>query len=215
MLPVDADYTKTEKDTICVGLKNLVASKRVTLRTVQAIQENPKYTRYTKALERYADKMNEEIYRDAQSIVDVLVSYAIERKGNSSDSEAYFLKLTADFLRYQCEVLKGNKLKEMKEQTSNYYKRAEKIADKLHYCSSTRMSIALNHGCFIYEVMMDTKRANQIVNIAMSKAQQTLGSCDEEVYVEAVHIMEMMRENQAIWKGDDPTKLPPMQQPAF
>ena len=50
---VEADFTRKEKNTIHVGLKHLVSQKRLVLRTVIQIQANPKYTRYSKALEKY------------------------------------------------------------------------------------------------------------------------------------------------------------------
>lgn len=38
---------------------------------------------------------------------------------------------------------------------------------------------------------------------------QVINIVKEEVYMEAVFIIDSIRENQAIWKGEDPSKIPP------
>ena len=47
--PEESDYTKKERDTLYVGLKNMISSKRSALRVLLQIKDNPKYTRYIKA----------------------------------------------------------------------------------------------------------------------------------------------------------------------
>ena len=34
-----------------------------------------------------------------------------------------------------------------------------------------------------------------------------MGECNEDEYVEAAHLMELIKENLAIWKGEDPKKV--------
>ncbi len=34
-----------------------------------------------------------------------------------------------------------------------------------------------------------------------------INQVDEDTYVEATHIMELLKENCAIWKGQDPSKV--------
>lgn len=61
-----ADYTKKERDVLAVGLRNMVARRRMVLRQLVSIKENPKYTRYTKAQEAFILKIKEEINRICQ-----------------------------------------------------------------------------------------------------------------------------------------------------
>ena len=56
-LPHPADYTKAERNTVCVGFKNFIAQKRATIRICEAIAENPKYTRYRLVLDAYQTKL--------------------------------------------------------------------------------------------------------------------------------------------------------------
>ena len=66
------------------------------------------------------------------------------------------------------------------------------------------MSRDLHHANFVNEFQNDTSLALKYCEISISKAQATLHTVDEDTYVEASHIMELLKENVAIWKGEDP-----------
>ena len=101
--PINADYTKAERNLIHVGFKNILAQKRVTIRTLHAIAENPKYTRYDRRIKQYMKKMQEELVLDCTHFLDMLHSYCIDRNGNGNESEVFFLTLAADLTRYMLE----------------------------------------------------------------------------------------------------------------
>ena len=96
-------------------------------------------------------------------------------------------------------------MKELKINATKLYERAERKCEKLHYCSAMRMSRDLHHANFSHDFLNDTSAALKIAEAAVLKAQATLHTCDEDTYVEANHIMELLKENCAIWKGQDPT----------
>jgi len=84
--PEECDFTKKERDTLYVGLKNMITAKRSALRVLLQIKENPKYTRYMKAQDLYIIKLREEISRVCQSIIDINSNYTLDRKGHSMES---------------------------------------------------------------------------------------------------------------------------------
>ena len=138
----------------------------------------------------------------------MLHSYCIDRNGNGLESETFFLMLGADLNRYICEVTPpGAKLKEIKDNAKNYYERAERKAERLHHCSPVKMSRDLHHANFIHEFLNDTSFALKVCEASVLKAQASLHTVDEDTYVEANHIMELLKENCAIWKGQDPTQI--------
>jgi len=55
--PMPADYTKAERNLVHVGFKNIISAKRVIVRTLDAISENPKYTRYERRVKEYRKKI--------------------------------------------------------------------------------------------------------------------------------------------------------------
>ena len=46
-----------------------------------------------------------------------------------------------------------------------------------------------------------------MAEMTLNKAQATLNSCEEDEFVEASFIIEMIKENIAGWKGEDPSKI--------
>ena len=46
-----------------------------------------------------------------------------------------------------------------------------------------------------------------MAELSLNKAQATINSCEEDEYVEASFIIEMLKENIAAWKGEDPSKI--------
>lgn len=45
-----ADVTSDERNLLSVAFKNLISSKRAACRTIAAIEQNPKYSKYASAL---------------------------------------------------------------------------------------------------------------------------------------------------------------------
>ena len=100
---VPADFLKAERNLIHVGFKGVLSQKRVTIRTLNAISENPKYTRYDRRVKLYRTKVQEEIIIDCTHFLDMLHSYCIDRDGNGAESEVFFLLLASDLTRYILE----------------------------------------------------------------------------------------------------------------
>ena len=47
----DSDFSTEERNLLSVGFKNLIGANRTAIRTIAAIEQNPKYTKYNSALE--------------------------------------------------------------------------------------------------------------------------------------------------------------------
>lgn len=56
-----ADFTKRERDTIYVCLKNSISPLRVNLRLVNALLDNPKYGKFTGALNKFKLQLYNEL----------------------------------------------------------------------------------------------------------------------------------------------------------
>ena len=95
----------------------------------------------------------------------------------------------------------------MKDESILYYERAGRKVENFHNCNATKLSLGLNFSVFTCEIMNDTGKAIKMAELTMTKAVAQINSCEEDEYVEAAHILEMIKENVAIWKGEDPTKV--------
>jgi 14-3-3 protein epsilon len=47
------DFTTEERNLLSVGFKNQIGSKRTAIRTISAIEQNPKYSKFNDALGTY------------------------------------------------------------------------------------------------------------------------------------------------------------------
>ena len=65
----DEDFTIDERNLLSVGFKNLIGSQRGAIRTIGAIEQNPKYQKFGDALGSYKKKIEGELYDKCMSIV--------------------------------------------------------------------------------------------------------------------------------------------------
>lgn len=152
------DFSVEERNLLSVGFKNLIGGKRTAIRTISAIEQNPKYSKFGQALADYKKKIEEELYRDCQNIINMIKNDAMK---SSSDAEgkAFFLKMIGDYYRYMAESAQGEKLAAAREGALEHYRQAEVIAKELPACNPIKLGLALNYSVFYYEVMQDNKKA--------------------------------------------------------
>ena len=56
------DFTTEERNLLSVGFKNQIGSKRTAIRTISAIEQNPKYAKFQEGLVSYKKKIEGELY---------------------------------------------------------------------------------------------------------------------------------------------------------
>lgn len=56
------DFTTEERNLLSVGFKNLIGGKRTAIRTISAIEQNPKYAKYSEALSSYKKRIEDELF---------------------------------------------------------------------------------------------------------------------------------------------------------
>ena len=56
------DFTTEERNLLSVGFKNQIGSKRTAIRTISAIEQNPKYAKFQDGLVAYKKKIEGELY---------------------------------------------------------------------------------------------------------------------------------------------------------
>jgi hypothetical protein len=77
----------------------------------------------------------------------------------------------------------------------------------LNACNSIRLGLALNFSVFHYEVMSDVKKACELGDKALQDALDKLDDCDEETFRDAQSIIELLRENLALWKDEGENEM--------
>lgn len=198
----DSDFTTEERNLLSVGFKNLIGANRTAIRTIAAIEQNPKYTKFNGALEAYKKKIEGELYDQCMSIVNLVKDKCLPKASNS-ESKAFFHKMAGDYYRYIAESAQGAKLEEVKVGAETQYAAAQKISDAdLGACNPIRLGLALNFSVFYYEVKNDHKKACELGEAALQHALDKIDECDEETFRDAKSIIELLKENLSLWKEE-------------
>merc|ERR1711912_64359 len=76
------EFNNEERNPFSVGFKNQIGTKRTAIRTINAIKENPKYTKHAEALDSYKGQIEKELHDNCMGIINVVKEYCI---GKPSD----------------------------------------------------------------------------------------------------------------------------------
>ena len=198
-----AGLSTDERNLLSVAFKNLVSQQRTAIRTISAIEQNQKYAKFAGGMGSYKKSIEEELYRNCDEIINIIKSDVLT-KSSDDEGRAFFLKMIGDYCRYIAESAKEERLAKTKNDALLAYQEASTLAEKsLNPCNSIRLGLALNFSVFHYEVMQDVKKACQLGDKALQDALDKLDDCDEETFRDAQSIIELLRENLALWKEEE------------
>merc|ERR1712151_1271021 len=195
-----ADVSSDERNLLSVAFKNLISSKRAACRTIAAIEQNPKYSKFSDALAQYKASIETKLQEDCQRIVDMINKHVL---GKPCDGEpkAFFVKMVGDYYRYIAENAKGANLEQVKQNALAAYNQANEIT--LPPCNPIKLGLALNFSVFHYEVMKNHKAACDLADKALQEALDKIDELEEDDFRDAKSIIELLKENLTLWKEED------------
>ena len=196
------DFTVDERNLLSVGFKNLIGSQRGAIRTIGAIEQNPKYTKFSDALQSYKKKIEGELYDKCIEIVEI-VKMRCMPLASDDESKAFFQKMIGDYYRYVAESAREDKLDTVKNGALEGYNQAKTLSESLNACNPIRLGLALNFSVFYYEVMNDHKHACELGEKALADALEKIDEVDEETFRDAKSIIELLKENLSLWKEEE------------
>jgi len=196
------DFTTEERNLLSVGFKNQIGSKRTAIRTISAIEQNPKYSKFNDALANYKKRIEQELYNQCVNIVETVKSSCMG-VASTDETKAFFYKMIGDYYRYVAECAQGGQLETVKQGALEYYQLAQKTSESLNACNPIRLGLALNFSVFHYEVMNNHKQACELGEQALSDALEKIDDVDEETFRDAKSIIELLKENLSLWKEEE------------
>lgn len=196
------DFSVEERNLLSVGFKNLIGGKRTAIRTISAIEQNPKYQKFGGALGDYKKKIEGELQNDCQNIINMIKNDAMKTQ-QEAEGRAFFLKMVGDYYRYMAESATGDKLAQARDGALQHYKEAEAAGKELQACNPIKLGLALNFSVFYYEVMQDNKQACTLAETALQEAMNKIDDVDEETFRDAKSIIELLKENLTLWKEEE------------
>jgi len=159
-----ADVTSDERNLLSVAFKNLISSKRAACRTIAAIEQNPKYSKYADALATYKASIEGKLNDDCKQVIDTIQKKVLA-KPCDGEAKAFFVKMVGDYYRYIAENAKGSLMEEVKQNALKAYNEANQIT--LPPCNPIKLGLALNFSVFHYEVMKNHKAACELADQAL------------------------------------------------
>ena len=196
------DFSVEERNLLSVGFKNLIGGKRTAIRTITAIEQNTKYSKYASALQHYKKKIEGELQKDCQNIINMIKNDAMKALADP-EGKAFFLKMVGDYYRYMAESAQADLLTQAREGALEHYKQADTAGKDLPACNPIKLGLALNFSVFYYEVMQDNKQACQLAETALQDAMNKIDDVDEETFRDAKSIIELLKENLTLWKEEE------------
>ena len=195
-----ADVSSDERNLLSVAFKNLISSKRAACRTIAAIEQNPKYAKFSDALASYKQEIETKLTADCQRVVD-MINEKVLAKDCSGESKAFFVKMVGDYYRYIAENAKGDQLEGVKQNALKAYNEANGI--ELPPCNPIKLGLALNFSVFHYEVMKNHKAACELADKALQEALDKIDELEEDDFRDAKSIIELLKENLTLWKEEE------------
>ena len=159
-----ADVTSDERNLLSVAFKNLISSKRAACRTIAAIEQNPKYSKFGGALTTYKSSIETQLQTDCQNVIDI-INTKVLGSPCEDEAKAFFVKMVGDYYRYIAESAKDAKLEEVKQKALEAYNQANEIS--LPACNPIKLGLALNFSVFHYEVMKNQASAISLADTAL------------------------------------------------
>jgi 14-3-3 protein epsilon len=196
------DFSVEERNLLSVGFKNLIGGKRTAIRTITAIEQNSKYQKFSTSLQQYKKKIEGELQKDCQNIINMIKNDAMKALADP-EGKTFFLKMVGDYYRYMAESAQADLLVQARDGALEHYKQADTAGKDLPACNPIKLGLALNFSVFYYEVMQDNKQACSLAETALSDAMNKIDDVDEETFRDAKSIIELLKENLTLWKEEE------------
>jgi len=193
-----------ERNLLSVAYKNVVGSRRASLRIISSIEQKEesrgKEDHLTKA-RAYKKKVEKELTDICNDILTVLDKHLIA-SSTSPEAKVFYYKMKGVYHRYLAESTSGDPRQEAAEKALEAYKAASEISQELSPTNPIRLGLALNFSVFYYEIMNSPDNAIQLAKQAFDNAIEQLESLTDESYKDSTLIMQLLRDNITLWTSN-------------
>jgi len=201
---LNEELTVEERNLLSVAYKNVVGSRRASLRIISSIEQKEesrgKEDHLIKAKE-YRKKVEVELTEICNNVLEVLDQHLIG-SSKGSESKVFYYKMKGDYHRYLAESTSGDPRRLSADKALEAYKSASDISQALLPTNPIRLGLALNFSVFYYEIMNSPDNAIQLAKQAFDDAIEKLEHLQDESYKDSTLIMQLLRDNITLWTSN-------------
>lgn len=205
VIQLDANLSVEERNLLSVAYKNVIGTRRASLRIISSIEqkaESKGHTSQVEQIKEYRKTIEKELYDVCNDILDLLNTTLIS---NAFDDEAkvFYYKMQGDYHRYIAEYASGEDRSKSVDQAHQAYEKANEIAKALQPIHPIRLGLALNYSVFYYEILNSPSKACALAQNAFDDAINELDSVSEDSYRDSTLIMQLLRDNLTLWTSEE------------
>jgi len=204
--PTKPDLTVEERNLMSVAYKNVVGARRTACRALHADEHKD-----NNIVKLYLKQVEAELEALCKDALDLLQNILLKNNTEENEARVFYLKMAGDYYRYLAEFITDQSCD---QKAKDMYQQATVVADKkLSPTHPIRLGLALNHSVCLYEILKDKKAACDLAKKAFDEAISKLDKIGEAEYKDSTLIMQLIRDNLALWSSDEPPAADGEQQP--
>ncbi|KAH0790955.1 14-3-3 protein [Histomonas meleagridis] len=205
IIDMGCELNPDERNLLSVAYKALTGSCRSTLRTINAFLEDDSVKNVPERVEKLTalkESLTKELDQYCKDLIELTDSKLI-KDNQDAVTKVFYEKLKADYYRYSVEFKDEADRAEGSNKAKEAYEKALEIAkEQLNKANPAYLGLALNYSVFLYEIIGKKQEAIDLADAAFKEAVDLLDELDEDEYSEATLILQLLKDNVALW-GDE------------
>ncbi|XP_010428944.1 PREDICTED: 14-3-3-like protein GF14 epsilon [Camelina sativa] len=202
----DIELSKEEIDLLTTGYKEVMLTKRHSLKVISTIGEMEDLKgneQKVKLIKGKQEMVKDEFFNVCNDILFLIDAHLIPSTTNV-ESIIFFHRMKGDYYRYMTEFGSDAERKETADNSLEAYKVAMEMAENsLAPTNLVRLGLALNFSVFSYDILNATERAYKLAKQAYDEAVAELdGLDDKQKDKEMKIIINMLKYNLSVWTSD-------------
>jgi 14-3-3 protein epsilon len=193
-----------ERNLLSVAYKNVVGSRRSSLRIISSIEAKEESRGKLDHLEKarnYHRKVEGELTSICNDILKVLDDHLIPH-AEKNESKVFYYKMKGDYFRYLAESTAGDLRSNAAKSALEAYQTASDISLELVPTNPIRLGLALNFSVFYYEILAKPQEAINLAKKAFDEAIDKLENIQDDNYKDSTLIMQLLRDNITLWTSN-------------
>jgi 14-3-3 protein epsilon len=207
VIEADPVLTSDQRNLLSLSYKNIITGRRNGLRYLTTLADRDEATatpQRVEQIELFRRSIIEELDQSCLELIK-LIDDTLLPAAQDSDARLYYHKLKADYWRYISENKVGEEKENAAKHARDAYEAALVIArTEIPPYKPTSLGLVLNYSVFLYEIAGEKQAAIDLARRTGEECGLTIENNSKDAFTEATNILQLLRDNVAIWsKGSE------------